>query len=117
MTEFYESLVADTQSNPPLVVLLANKIDLANQRLVTSKQGRDLAKQLGVSYFETSAKTGEGITEALQFMADELVKLVESTQTALPKRAKSGVLQNSPFRVGQDQRQPKEFEPTEGCSC
>lgn len=90
---------------------------MENQRVVTSKQGKDLAKQLGIAYFETSAKTGEGITELAQHMTDELVRIVESTQTALPKRAKSGALQMSPFRIGQDPTQPKESSTSDGCSC
>lgn len=98
-------------------MLVANKVDMENQRLVTSKQGKELAKQLGIAYFETSAKTGEGIVELAQHMTDELVKMVESTQTALPKRAKSGALQLSPFRIGQDQKQPKDDNENGGCSC
>lgn len=83
----------------PFCVLIANKVDMHGERVVSAKQGKDLAKSLGMAYFETSAKTGAGIQESVQFMTDELVKLVESTQTQLPTRAKSGLLQKSPFRV------------------
>jgi len=42
--------------------LVANKIDM--ERLVTSEEGFDKASDLGMSYYETSAKTGVGVDDA-----------------------------------------------------
>lgn len=47
-------------------VLCANKTDLASERKVTEKEGREMADRLNVPYFETSAKTGEGVTDMMQ---------------------------------------------------
>ncbi len=44
-------------------VLVSNKIDLENQRRVSNKQGKKLAKELNYLFFETSAKTGQNIDE------------------------------------------------------
>lgn len=41
-------------------VLVGNKIDI-NDRRVTYDEGAQLASDLGVKFFETSAKTGEKI--------------------------------------------------------
>jgi len=41
-------------------VLVGNKIDI-NDRRVTYDEGEQLASDLGVKFFETSAKTGEKI--------------------------------------------------------
>lgn len=43
-----------------LKVLIGNKIDL-EQREVSTEEGLNLAQQNNISYFETSAKTGENI--------------------------------------------------------
>ena len=36
-------------------VLVANKIDLKERRLISSEDGKQLAKTTGLEYFETSA--------------------------------------------------------------
>lgn len=43
-------------------ILVANKTDLPN-RTVTSERGMALAKEHGLNFFETSAKTGTNINE------------------------------------------------------
>ena len=54
-------------------VLVANKTDLDN-RIITREQGQALAEQHGLSYFETSAKTGTNINELFYFVARQIVK-------------------------------------------
>ncbi|KAG8871271.1 GTP-binding protein [Tulasnella sp. 332] len=44
--------------------LIGNKCDLYDQRVVHEDQGRELAEELGIpQFFETSAKTNEGVPE------------------------------------------------------
>jgi len=51
-------------------ILLANKVDLNDQRKVTPEMGAALAEKLGgVPYFETSAKNGDNVHEAFQTVA------------------------------------------------
>ena len=52
---------ADIKEKP--IVLVGNKVDI-DKREVTNEDGINLAKQKGMKYFETSAKTGFGIKEA-----------------------------------------------------
>lgn len=42
-------------------VLVGNKADLSDDRQVSEQQGAELAKSLGVQFFETSAKTGQNL--------------------------------------------------------
>lgn len=49
--------------------LVANKVDLVDQRQVSTEEGMAYAQQLGWSYFETSAKEGQGVTEAFRQIA------------------------------------------------
>ncbi|NMC06923.1 MAG: GTP-binding protein [Candidatus Lokiarchaeota archaeon] len=46
--------------------LIANKIDLASQRKVTEEEGFEKASDLGMLYYETSAKLGQGVDDAFQ---------------------------------------------------
>jgi 50S ribosomal subunit-associated GTPase HflX len=115
ITEFHQSLMADAQNSPPFCLLVANKIDLVDSRLVSKKEGKKLAESLQMPYLECSAKTGVGITEIVQNVADELVRRVESTRVDLPARKKSNVqLQSSPFRVAAGDTQA---ETPSNCSC
>ncbi len=42
----------------PLKLLVGSRIDLKEQRIVTTEMGRDLAQKIGVDFIETSSKEG-----------------------------------------------------------
>lgn len=54
-------------------MLVGNKIDIENRK-VSYDEAAQLAADLGVKYFETSAKTGEKIEELFHYMAEEIKK-------------------------------------------
>ncbi len=56
------------------LILVGNKIDLVDQRVIPPEQGEELAKKLNLSYIETSAKTGENINDAFKMLALEMIK-------------------------------------------
>jgi small GTP-binding protein len=56
-----------------VIALVGNKCDLENKRQVTYDDARTLADELNVSYYETSAKTGDNIDN----MFKELIQVVE----------------------------------------
>jgi len=62
------------------LILVGNKIDLANDRKVTSEVGEKLALQLQLSYIETSAKTGENIDDAFKMLALQMIQKYVITQ-------------------------------------
>jgi Ras-related protein Rab-1A len=62
------------------LILVGNKIDLKDERVVTFEEGEALAEELGISYIETSAKTGENIDEAFKMLALELVNRYLTTE-------------------------------------
>ena len=45
------------------VLLVGNKIDLEEQREVTTKEGKEFAAELGIDFLETSAKAATNVTE------------------------------------------------------
>lgn len=81
----YESVLrAKEKTNVPMV-LIGNKADLESQREVSSQQGRDLAKQFGCSYYETSALTGANIDDAFCSII-RCIKQEEGTAELKPKK-------------------------------
>ena len=54
------------------IVLIGNKIDNVQERKISREQGDKLASEIGVKFFETSAKTGEGINESVFFLVKKI---------------------------------------------
>lgn len=52
-----------------LLILVANKIDLENERKVTEEEGRSLAEKLDLQYLETSALNKDIVDEAFKTLA------------------------------------------------
>ena len=57
-------------------IIMANKIDLKDKRVITQEQGKAFAASKNMPYFETSAKTGEGLNEALDYLITAATKSV-----------------------------------------
>jgi len=52
------------------IILLANKVDLAESRVITSEMGQQFVEEYGLSgYLETSALTGENVERAFYLLA------------------------------------------------
>ena len=56
------------------LILVGNKIDI-DERQVTKEEGKEFAKKYNLEYFETSAKTGEGIEKAFNCIYKKLYDL------------------------------------------
>jgi GTPase SAR1 family protein len=59
-------------------ILLANKSDLEDEKVVSAEQGREIAQQNGMLFYETSAKSGNNIKEAFESISREIIKHIDS---------------------------------------
>ena len=59
------------------IILVGNKVDAGDKREVTRKQAEELAANLGVRYFETSAKTGKNIQKVFEELANEIYNALD----------------------------------------
>jgi small GTP-binding protein len=62
------------------LILVGNKTDLTENRVVSSVEGESLAEKLQLIYIETSAKTGENINDAFKMLALQIIKKYIETQ-------------------------------------
>ncbi|VDI27157.1 intraflagellar transport protein 27 homolog [Mytilus galloprovincialis] len=58
-------------------VLVANKIDLDQRRLISPKAGQEFANSNGLKYFECSAKEMQNVDGSFYYLANEFYKLYQ----------------------------------------
>jgi len=70
----------------PTIVLIGNKSDLEDRRVVEKSAAKQLADTLGIKYFETSALTGENVNEAVDALLEQVMEQMERCvdKTTLP---------------------------------
>ena len=66
------------------IILVGNKIDMENQRVVSKEEGEKMAASYGLKFFECSAKTGENVEEIFK---DIVTKTVENFSKVDEKEA------------------------------
>ncbi|XP_059854232.1 ras-related protein Rab-37 isoform X3 [Delphinus delphis] len=67
LTEIHEYAQRDV-----VIMLLGNKADVSSERMIRSEDGEMLAREYGVPFMETSAKTGMNVELAFLAIAKEL---------------------------------------------
>lgn len=72
--EVHEVQKGATTHTRPQILLLANKTDLARQRVVEPHRVEELAEELGIPYLETSAKTNSNVAEAFQAIGSAFLR-------------------------------------------
>lgn len=73
-----EEAFGNLQDEIPLI-LVANKVDLKESRVVTTEEGKKYAKKNGFIYVESSALTGENVEEAYSTLCKRMIEDAKSS--------------------------------------
>jgi len=80
----------------PHVILIGNKCDLEEERKVSYEEGRSLAEEYGLRFFEVSAKTSENIDFVLKmFKREEVAKAKEKAKMKEKKDVRNRLLRTN----------------------
>lgn len=71
-------------------VLVGNKTDLDEHRVVTYEEAIQLSTQHGLKYFETSAKTGQNVKDVFHYLSSHIVH--DILQSTLQDKSQSCIL-------------------------
>lgn len=53
---------------------------MASERAVPAESAKTLSEELEIKYFETSAKTGEGVEEAIEYLIRDCLSRVKAEE-------------------------------------
>ena len=68
------------------IILVGNKKDFEEQRKVTEEQGKNLAKEYGLAFFECSAITGENIDDIFNELTKNMLYLEPKSKELKKKK-------------------------------
>ncbi|CAM0139508.1 unnamed protein product [Umbelopsis sp. WA50703] len=72
-------------------ILIGNKCDMTDKKVVTTEQGQNLANEMGIGFKETSAKSNIGVEDAFFELARDIKKRLIDTQQAQQTRKQEEV--------------------------
>ncbi len=87
--------INDNGSENVRVVLMGNKIDLDEERVVRAEDGKFLAEELKINFFETSALTNENIREAVLDLTSQVLIVKKDIQEKMQISLKEKENENS----------------------
>ena len=75
LTHWFQEIKNQSEANA-LIFLVANKVDMEKNREVSTSKGEQFAREKGLhGFFETSAKTGQGVEDTFMSAARMLFKM------------------------------------------
>jgi GTPase KRas protein len=81
--EVFHQAVRRAKKIHPILMLVGNKADMADEREVSKEEGAALARQLGCEFVETSAKTAQNVEQVFT----SLVRALRQTRNLEPESA------------------------------
>eukprot|EP00826_Nyctotherus_ovalis_P012628 TRINITY_DN13352_c0_g1_i8.p1 TRINITY_DN13352_c0_g1~~TRINITY_DN13352_c0_g1_i8.p1 ORF type:complete len:203 (+),score=57.69 TRINITY_DN13352_c0_g1_i8:165-773(+) len=100
VNEWLKSIEVYPETKEIMKVLTGCKIDMEDKRQVSREKGMKKAKELGISFYETSAKTGDGVNELFEDIAKMLADTPVPTQKTSAQDTRMLKRKSSLFRDG-----------------
>jgi GTPase SAR1 family protein len=92
-------------------ILIGNKADLVNERVIPSDEGQRFAKERGLAYMETSAKTATNVQQAFERLVEQIlsskVQTVKKTEAPVPQIKQGKHLDTTPEQLKPASSEPK----------
>ena len=76
--EWINEIKKDVDLNKTGLVVVGNKCDVPEDRVVSDLMREDLEKNLNIRFFEISAKNNINIEESFNFLLEEIIEIVET---------------------------------------
>ena len=100
------------------VILVGNKIDLEEQRVISKEKGEKIAKENLFPFYETSAKTGEKVNESFQHLIDLILDYKEELVNGNTKKnIKLEVDENNVKKNKEKDNKTKDDIEKKNCCC
>lgn len=77
-------------------ILIGNKCDMADKRVISTQRGQDLANEYGIPFFETSAKSSINVEECFMSLAQECFNRLKHEATPANNGGKIQIDQPAP---------------------
>ena len=61
------------------VIIVGNKMDLEEKRIVDKEEASEYAKKQNVEFIETSSKTGENVEKTLYMLTEKVLQKIENS--------------------------------------
>ena len=103
--EWIKSIRDSKGDNFPMI-LLGNKLDKEDIRIISEKEGKELADEYGIKFFETSNKTGVNVQEAGKALVNEILKNKENElkDSSISKSSNNSKLSSKKSVLKSDER-------------
>ncbi|XP_028402637.1 ras-related protein Rab-8A-like [Dendronephthya gigantea] len=88
--------IDDNASSDVCKVLVGNKADLNDKRVISKERGEMVAQNNNLKFFETSAKTDMGVKEAFKSLAHLIKDLKDSKEASLPDEMNNSLRMPNP---------------------
>jgi GTPase KRas protein len=89
LQDFYSNIYRVKEDEIPKgskipIIIVGNKCDLEQHRVVTTEQGQEYAKSIGCQFIETSAKTRTGVEEAYFNLVKKIREISPKVSRGVP---------------------------------
>lgn len=82
--------ITDHAAEDVIRILLGNKSDMEDKRMISTARGQEIATQNGIKFFETSAKQNININDAFMTLATDILRRIPKDKPVDPNPVPTG---------------------------
>lgn len=95
-------------------ILVGNKCDMADKRVISTQRGQDLANEYGIPFFECSAKSSINVEESFMSLAHDCFNRIKNEGNTSPQGNNGKIQLDAGAGAG---REPRQSSENGGCGC